>query len=332
MKKVILWMLKAFVAGLISFGIVSGVCFFYYNLPVHYTNETGATDYFWDKETVSMRGTEGFAFTETDENGFVNTFPEKKDEINVLIMGSSHAEGFNVNSDENFTYVLNKLFKDNGQDKYAYNIGTSGHNFVRCLKNLDSAIETYKPTEYVFIETSAIDFDAESLEQLNNGTYETLPSNNQGLIYQLQKLDFVRLIYAQISNFAKKDSTDAVEKKVETDLTQYRQLVEAAVLKVSKTAEKSGCKVVIVYCPKIDVDYDGEIIKKEITPEQKIFIDACEKHNVEYINMFTSYEAMYKETNNLPQGFSNTAVGAGHTNKYGHNCIAEEIYNFIVEG
>lgn len=332
MKKVILWMLKAFVAGLISFGIVSGVCFFYYNLPVHYTNETGATDYFWDKETVSMRGTEGFAFTETDENGFVNTFPEKKDEINVLIMGSSHAEGFNVNSDENFTYVLNKLFKDNGQDKYAYNIGTSGHNFVRCLKNLDSAIETYKPTEYVFIETSAIDFDAESLEQLNNGTYETLPSNNQGLIYQLQKLDFVRLIYAQISNFAKKDNTDTVEKKVETDLTQYRQLVEATVLKVSKTAEKSDCKVVIVYCPKIDVDYDGEIIKKEFTPEQKIFIDACEKYNVEYINMFTSYEAMYKETNNLPQGFSNTAVGAGHTNKYGHNCIAEEIYNFIVEG
>ena len=59
-----------------------------------------------------MRGTEGFAYTKTDENGFVNTFPEKKDEINVLVMGSSHAEGFNVDSDENFTYVLNKKFKD----------------------------------------------------------------------------------------------------------------------------------------------------------------------------------------------------------------------------
>lgn len=332
MKKTILWMIKALVAGLISFGIVSGICFYYYNLPVHYTNETGATDYFWDKETVSIRGTEGFARTETDENGFVNTYPEKKAEINVLVMGSSHAEGFNVNSDENFTYVLNKMFKDNGQDKYAYNIGTSGHNFVRCLKNLDSAIETYKPTEYVFIEISAINFDVKSLEQLNSGTYETLPSNNKGLIYQLQKLDFVRLIYAQISNFMKKDSVDTSEKKVEKDLTQYKQLVETSVQNVGKTASKTGCKVVVVFCPMVEIDYNGEIIKKEITPEQRIFIDACEKYGVGYINMFTSYETMYKETNNLPQGFSNTAVGVGHTNKYGHNCIAEEIYNFIIEG
>ena len=50
MKKTILWILKASMAGLISFAIISGICFFYYNLPVHYTNTTGATDYFWDKD------------------------------------------------------------------------------------------------------------------------------------------------------------------------------------------------------------------------------------------------------------------------------------------
>ena len=333
MKKTILWILKASMAGLVSFAVISGICFFYYNLPVHYTNTTGATDYFWDKETVSMRGTEGFAYTKTDENGFVNTFPEKKDEINVLVMGSSHAEGFNVDSDENFTYVLNKKFKDNGQDKYVYNIGTSSHNFVRCLKNLEDAIETYKPTEYVVIETSAIDFDVESLEQLNSGIYETLESRNTGLIYQLQKLDFVRLVYAQISNFTKKDSaaTDEQKTETETDLTQYKQLVEEAVQNASKIAEENNCKIVILYCPKVEVDYYGKIVEKDITPEQDIFKSACEKYAVECIDMFSSYEAMYKETNNLPQGFSNTAVGAGHTNKYGHNCIAEELYKFIVE-
>ena len=334
MKKKILWILKAIIAGMISFGIVSGICLFYYNLPVHYTNETGATDYYWDKNKVTMRGTEGFAFTSTDEHGFINTFPEKKDDINVLIMGSSHTEGFNVNSDENFTYVLNQKFKDNNQNKYAYSIGMSGHDTLRCLKNLDSALKVYNPTEYVVIEAHLISFDTEGLEQLNSGSYETLDSHTTGLLYQLQKLDFTRLAYSQLSNFLKKDNkaTSKQKDKTENDLDQYRQLVETAVHNASEIGKKNNCKIIIFYNLRIDVDYYGDIAPLDLTEKEEIFIAACKKYGIEFINMFAPYEAMYKETKHLPQGFSNTAVGIGHINKYGHRCIAEELYKFIVEG
>jgi hypothetical protein len=40
---------------------------------------------------------------------------------------------------------------------------------------------------------------------------------------------------------------------------------------------------------------------------------------------------MYNSTYHLPRGFSNTAPGEGHTNKYGHACIAQELYKHIAK-
>ena len=205
MKKAILWLGKAIFSAVIAAVIANAFCYFYYNLPVHYTNDSGATDYYWDQNHISMRGMEGFSFTKTDENGFVNTYPEKKDEIDVLVMGSSHTEGFNLNWNQNFTYLLNQKFHENGDDKYAYSIGTSGHALIRCLKNLDAAVQKYQPKDCVVIETSLIQFNLEELQQLNSNEYASLPSYNAGLIANLQKIDLFRLVYYQANNFMKKD-------------------------------------------------------------------------------------------------------------------------------
>ncbi len=340
MKKTILWFLKAFLAGMISLGIVSGLCFFYYNYPTHYTNKTGATDYYLNENQMSVTGFEGFAKTYTDENGFVNTYPCTKDEIDILIMGSSHTESLNVNSDENYPYLLNKKLEETQQDKYAYSIGVSGHDFLRCIKNFDSAVNTYNPTECIVIETAHITFDEKQLEQLNNGTYDTLESYDSGLIAALQKLDFLRLAYSQVSNFIEKDKKTQEEPQAlsapslssSEDLTEYKKLLDSAIQRISKIAEKNNCKVIILYCPQTSIDYNGNIIKSDYTPKQELFKSVCEKYNVELVDMLLSYEEMYKEINYLPQGFFNTAVGKGHTNKYGHQCIAEKLYETIIEG
>ena len=340
LKKTLIWLIKAFVAGLLALSVVSSISFFYYNLPTHSTNKTGATDYFLFKNHVSFGATEGFASTKTDENGFVNTFPEKKDQIDVLIMGSSHTESLNVNADENFTYLLNKKFKENGQDRFAYSIGVSGHDFIRCLKNFDNAVKTYSPKEYIVIETSVIEFSEESLAKLESGTYGNLESYDSGLVYYLQKIDFFRLAYAQITNFIEKDQknnnnkkkdSDKVSDTAEEDLTEYERLIEAAIGKISKTAEENGCRIIIIYTPQTDVDYYGNIIKKEYNSKQKAFINICKKYNVACIDMLPSYVTMYEEIRYLPQGFANIAIGKGHTNKYGHSCIAEELYKTVTE-
>ncbi|MBR3808957.1 MAG: hypothetical protein IKK46_01480 [Clostridia bacterium] len=336
MKKIFIWLMKAFVSGLVALGIATGFCFFYYNFPSVYVNETGATDYVVDANHISIRGTEGFAYTKTDEYGFVNTFPDKKDSIDVLVMGSSHTQGLNVDADENFTYVLNKKLKENGYDKFAYSIGSSGHNLIVCLRNLENAIKVYQPEEYVVVEASAIDFDVNVWEQLNNGTHEKLTAYDSGVMLYLKKFDFVRLAISQVYNFVFKDSQESVttEEQTETSekyLEKNRQLVETAIRNASTIAEKNNCKLVIIYSPQIEVDYYGDIVKEAPSFGYEIFRDACEKYNVEFVDMFDTYEKMYEESNRLPNGFSNSAIGKGHINKYGHNCIGNKLYDTIVE-
>ncbi len=332
MKKTLIWFIKLFISGITALAIVSGLCFFYYNLPVHHTNKTGATDYLWDKNHISIRGTEGFAFTKTDEFGFVNTYPDKKDEVDILLMGSSHTEGFNVNSDKNYAYLLNKELKENGYDKYAYNIGTSAHEFIRCLKNLENAVETYTPSDCVVIETSNIVFDKKALEQLNNGTYPTLASYSSGLIYQLQKMDFFRLAYSQISSFVKKDTTPPSKNNDTENIDEYQKLIETAIENAGKVGKDNNCRVIIMYCPDINIDYYGKVIEQPYSAEQEIFKAACEKYDVEFIDMFTEFEESYNQTRVMPHGFSNTTVGEGHINESGHRCIAKKLYSTIIEG
>ncbi len=335
MKKTFIWFIKAFVSGTVVLGIATGFCLFYYNLPVHHTNETGVTDYFWDKNVITIRGTEGFSVSETDSEGFVNTFPDKKDKTDILVMGSSHAEGFNVNSDENFTYILNDNLKKNGYDKYAYSIGMSGHDLLRCFRNFENAVKKYKPAEYVVIETYKTDFSIDDWEKLNNNTYGFLPSYDSGLIHYLQKNTFFRLVYAQISNFLEKDNSVVSNDKEQQNINdgvseEYIKSVDMVIYKISKIAQQNNCKVMIVYCPALDIDYYGNVVEEDRSDEHEVFVSACEKYCVEFVDMFVPYKEMYEEVKYLPTGFSNTAIGEGHTNKYGHKCIADEIYNRVI--
>ena len=53
-NKMIQWLCKAFISGCIAFSILTFFCVFYYNMPVHYDNKTGATDYKWKPNTFTL--------------------------------------------------------------------------------------------------------------------------------------------------------------------------------------------------------------------------------------------------------------------------------------
>lgn len=94
-KKVLLFW-KVVVAAIVSFAVLNLVCVLYYNVPIHSPSESGSTDYVWNRNKFYSRGTEGFAMGVTDKNGFNNLETFKKGDIDVLLMGSSHMEAFNV--------------------------------------------------------------------------------------------------------------------------------------------------------------------------------------------------------------------------------------------
>ena len=317
----------------IAFILLNIVFLFYRTLPVHIPNESGATDYKWEKEALFIKATEGFSVGFTDNNGYLNSYSPVNNSIGTLIMGSSHMEAINVMPNKNATYLLNGLLNKNDYDHYVYSIGISEHPFLRCTRNIENALIEFSPEKFVVIETANINFNEDSINQVLNNTYPKVSSYNQGIIGKLQKLPFLRMIYYQIVHgLLENDSieeTTLSNSDESVDFDSYQKKLNALLLHVSEVADKYGCKVVIVYHPRILLNENDECYVITEKNYLSMFSNLCDDNNIIFRNMKESFIANYKNEYKLPHGFTNTSVGKGHLNNTGHRLIAEELYSII---
>lgn len=103
-------------------------------------------------------------------------------------------EGANVFTTQRTSYLLQKL-----TNKSVYNIGISGHELLTCVKNLDSALTVMQPTEYVIIETGTTTFNLKDINECLSGDTTSIPSYDSGILFQLQKIPYLKLLYAQLN-------------------------------------------------------------------------------------------------------------------------------------
>lgn len=321
-NKYILFGVKTIIAAAVAFVILNLICFFYYNLSIHSESKTGSTDYVWEQNKFYSRGTEGFAWGKTDDNGFNNLYAVERGDIDVLVMGSSHMEAFNVAQNKSASYVLNKKFHDADIDLQVYNIGISGHTLARCLNNAENAVKEFKPNKYVVIETSSVRPDAEDIKDAVDCDLNPIESNNRGIIGRLQKLPFLRRLYGQIKSVL--GDNDNEDKSADVD-----ENFEKLLSRVVGTMEENNIQLIIVYNCAVEIDETGKVMEQqEIGPIQK-FKEVCDKNDVVFVNMHQAFSDYYKDTNRLPRGFSNSDAGSGHLNRYGHEVLADELFEII---
>ena len=144
--------LKISISGFISLAILSLGCFFYYNIPSHYTDKDNVTAYRNDVNAFYSKGTEGFGWGWTNNEGYVNTdnFTHGMD-IDILVMGSSHMEAFQIMQENSAACLLNSQY-----GLKVYNVGVSGHRFALCASNLKAAVDKYRPSKFVVIEAASV--------------------------------------------------------------------------------------------------------------------------------------------------------------------------------
>ncbi|MCM1091012.1 MAG: hypothetical protein NC092_08290 [Butyrivibrio sp.] len=325
---------KIVVSGILAFIFLTLFCFFYYNIPAHIANRDGSTDYKWEANTFYSRGTEGFAWGKTNNDGFTNMFDYDDDmKIDVLIMGSSHMEAYQVDMSQSTASRLNAMLKN----ETVYNIGVASHTFLICESNLRAALDKYHPTKYVVIDTSSISFSDEALTRAINGETANLPSYDGGIVYLLQKNPFLRRIYSQIkvySNLQAKnaeasDDTEASEDIVVTE--DNKKLLAKVLQKISSLAEEYDTKVIIVYHPRAKIAYNGDMsfnVKENAVAQ---FKNSCDENGIIFLDMSNRFKEEYESSYTLSHGFSNTAIAKGHLNQYGHAMIADELYHLISE-
>ncbi len=325
-KNIIIWLAKASIAGIIAIAILSAVAFFYNFTGIHITNATKATDYTWmpDQRINNMK--EGYSFIKMDENGF-NNYNVEDNNIDILLMGSSHIEAYQVKQNENCGYLLNQMMPE----YKTYNIGVSGHTIYRITDNIDSALKEYKPAKYVIIETNTIQLDINKMKEVLSGEATAIESYDSGLLFYLQKIPAFKPLYNQLDNWVNVKS--ALNDKAfsgETIIEDEYRTVLPSFLEVIKTeADKHNVTPVIFYAPNEALSENGELIFQTNDKYFNVYKETCENLGIVFVDMSDSFEGLYYNENVLAHGFPNTAVGVGHLNKYGHQTIAETLVEEI---
>lgn len=318
------YLCKLFVSAVAAFMILSLICFFYYNIPVHYTNEAGFTDYVWEENKITFRGTEGFAQGKTNNEGLNNLADYNNQEIDILFLGSSQIEGFNVMPDENATALLNEKF--NGE-YFAYSLGVSGHDFLRCTQNLGSALERYRPSAYVILEASDLFLKNEDIQAAINGELPKLSSSENRLILTLEKVPVFRHFYNQLDNAIHNNSSS--ENNDTDNQAEYSEDISDSLgillNQISQQAKQYDTQLIILYN---SYELEGD----ELTTQQKqLWTDLCNENNIAFLDMTDDFSVALSN-NEYVYGFLNTLPNEGHLNKKGHELIADRIYRFITTG
>lgn len=310
------------IISLVFAGIILTVFSFAYKSEgANISNPHGGTDYVWEPNQRVINTEEGFATMEMDENGYNNK--SVPDSIDILLMGSSHMEGLQVSQDENIGTVLAKLLPEYG----VYNIGMSGHDIYRSVKNIDDALCTFEPDKYVVIETSTINLSISNMDAVISGTMADYITYDSGLKYYLLKFPLFTNMYNQAKLWLQGEEGAAINDEMPVG---YRDVLYNFLSIVSNNAKEHGVVPMVLYIPAQYIVEDG-IEYGTDEDYLKIFAKVCQELDIVFIDTTRYADDLYNKEHVLIHGFANSELGKGHMNKYGHKMAAEVIEEYIMK-
>ena len=318
-----MYIFKILIAGFASIIILSIILFMYSYVGFHKTNYNETTDYKWNPNQIIVKMNEGFAINVTDINGY-NNKDNNIIEPEILLMGSSHMEGFNVLFNNSVGKILNEKYS-------TYNIGISGHQIYHCVKNIKKAVNYHKPKNIVIIETDEIDLGKEEMYKVVKDELESIKSYDNAVLGFLQKyFPAVKSIYQGIDDWRKVELRKNSNKDIEKEYDQkYIELLNEFIKKANEPVKENQNKLIIFYHPNSKIDREGKLIDTTNPEALKLFKNACDENEVIFIDMTEEFKKIYVEESKLAHGFSNTAIGVGHLNRYGHKIIAKTLLDTI---
>ena len=202
MIKIVYWLCKAGTAGLLALFTLNLLTYFYYNVGEYSLTPSVGTDFKYEANGFTSIMTEGFAMKRYDENGYANAANSVDYKMDILLMGGSHFDGYNVAANENVVEVLSNELKE--QNMTVYNIGMSRHSLLVCANNLEEALERFAPNKYVVIETDTLELSDSGVEKVLTGEYNELSrSSFSGILYQIRRMPYMKLMWKQWLNIGK---------------------------------------------------------------------------------------------------------------------------------
>lgn len=173
------------------------------------------------------------------------------------------------------------------------------------------------------METSDINFSENVLRDVLNGTREKEVVRSEGVIGFLKKIPYINLLWYQIKIYIK--NREFQTQTLESNIKE--ELYDALLQKIKIDA--GIAKIIIVYHPSVSLNEDGSLLLKREVMDAERLQRMCEEKGIYFLDMSNRFVREYLQNYKLPYGFSNSVVGSGHLNKYGHAMIADEIYQLL---
>jgi hypothetical protein len=337
MDKSLKFLLKILAAGCVAVLILSVPCLVYHDFSLTIPIREGVTDTTAEPYHRYSSATEGFGYGRTNNEGYNNLLDYNAQRIDILIMGSSQMEGYQIPQRKIATALLNNLLDGS---KYVYNIGVSSHSFYTVANNFERAVKYYHPKQYAVIETGSVQFDTHALEDVLNyqvkWLFQDRESNISGIrgLFRnslLYKIPYIRLLWYQISILKKNRQSNTIKTDTTLITEDYTQNLNAVISRLRQTCAENVVKPLIFYHPHLRLNKDGSVSAATDDEYLATFKNACDANDVLFVDMTGAFISAYNTRRVLPHGFLNTAVGAGHLNKNGHAIIAAELFKRIQE-
>lgn len=328
LKKIVLQLQRIILSTIFSIVLLSAVCLVYGYNRTGVPSTIGASSYACEPKSLSSKMNEGFGWNVMDANGYNND--EAYDEVDVLIMGGSHIEAFQLERSENVTYKLDEMLPQ----YHVYNVGTSGHSMEICVNYLDNACAYFEP-KYVAIDLNSLELDAYIMESVMSGiySYPELRTQRSPLARVVRdNIPVSATFIGQLRNWKNINSTDVTTTYEESlyDDPTYIEILKNFLAYVGNIIKNHDIKLILLYHPmNYDVDGNGNLTFEDETNEWETFQSLCKENNIVAVSTKDEYIRMFHEQHVAPNGFSNTKLGEGHINKYGHTAMANVLYETI---
>lgn len=316
-------------ALILCFALLDVFCFWYYNPAAYVWDDARATDTVRAPGVFTSRAKEGIAWARVDADGYNNPGVPGEDGVFVLMMGSSHTEGFNVMQHETTSSLLQENLLAAGVEGNVYNLGMSAHVFARNAGNMDRALERYSP-RYIVLETQTVKIGRSEIERAAGDGFERLPWTRPVISEWVSERPLLRTVYRQWETLTGGEGEEAVEAEITPEqLEQYGAALTQLLIIMRETADVHGATLIIYYHPHLQLNADGSVSPLTDADCLRVFSESCAAAGVTFVDMTQPFMQAYADQHILPHGFINSAPGTGHLNADGNRIIADVLCDEI---
>lgn len=355
LRKIATWLL----AVLGSFMVANFFLSFYFYDPGWIKRDTGATYGIYKPNSKIIRADEGFTVTYVDENGYINQCADLTNAGYVLVMGNSQSNGCNVMPEKKRIALLNSKIQNDRNDSLmqVYNISVGGYQLCDQIGGVYAATEEFPHSVALIIQITTTDIPTEELDAIkqrnyteqSDGTYLAAHLNTVQMVrngikeffplgiylyeFKLSKADISldRISFHGNQNTAHVIDNLAQEKEDDVINNDEKQSYRESLSKVfASLRDTYHGDIIILNIPEISLQKE-DILAVYAGQHEKVFLEVCEQHDIDYLNMGEIYQKEYREKSILPYGFCNTKPGEGHLNVNGHQMVADALYTLLRE-